>query len=96
LVVLKEAEWTPFQTHYFSENWVAPGIEPGTLTTRLQRWTNKMKDVAQLTLLSFAIFSFVSSSTLTKMANLVHIISKRNSEIWHISSLRFCCQELVT
>jgi hypothetical protein len=25
-----EAEWTLFQTHYFSENLVAPGIEPGT------------------------------------------------------------------
>jgi hypothetical protein len=25
-----EAEWTPFQTHYLSENLVAPGIEPGT------------------------------------------------------------------
>jgi hypothetical protein len=24
-----EAEWTPFQTHYFSENLVAQGIEPG-------------------------------------------------------------------
>jgi hypothetical protein len=24
------AEWTPFQIHYFSENLVAPGIEPGT------------------------------------------------------------------
>jgi hypothetical protein len=23
-----EAEWTPFQTHYFLENLVAPGIEP--------------------------------------------------------------------
>jgi hypothetical protein len=22
-----EAEWTPFQTHYYSENLVAPGIE---------------------------------------------------------------------
>jgi hypothetical protein len=36
-------EWTLFQTHYFSENLVAPGIEPGplalypgTLTTRPQ------------------------------------------------------------
>jgi hypothetical protein len=27
----------PFQTHYFSENMVAPGIEPGRLTTRSQR-----------------------------------------------------------
>jgi hypothetical protein len=26
-----EAEWTPFQTHYFSGNLVAPGIEPGPL-----------------------------------------------------------------
>jgi hypothetical protein len=26
-----EAEWTPFQTHYFSENLVAPGIEPEPL-----------------------------------------------------------------
>jgi hypothetical protein len=25
-----EAEWTPFQTHYFSENLLAPGIERGT------------------------------------------------------------------
>jgi hypothetical protein len=24
-----EAEWTPFQTHYFSENLVAPEIDPG-------------------------------------------------------------------
>jgi hypothetical protein len=24
-----ETEWTPFQTHYFSENLVAMGIEPG-------------------------------------------------------------------
>jgi hypothetical protein len=27
---IHEAEWTPFQTHHFSENLVAPGIEPGT------------------------------------------------------------------
>jgi hypothetical protein len=26
-----EAERTPFQTHYFSENLVVPGIEPGPL-----------------------------------------------------------------
>jgi hypothetical protein len=26
-----EAEWTPFQTHYFSENMVALGIEPRPL-----------------------------------------------------------------
>jgi hypothetical protein len=26
-----EAEWTPFQTHYFSENLVALGIKPRPL-----------------------------------------------------------------
>jgi hypothetical protein len=38
------ALWTPFQTHYFSENLVVQGIEPGpldllpgTMTTRLER-----------------------------------------------------------
>jgi hypothetical protein len=25
-----EAEWTPFQTHYFSEKLVVPGIKPRT------------------------------------------------------------------
>jgi hypothetical protein len=25
-----EAEWTPLQTHYYSENLVAPGIETET------------------------------------------------------------------
>jgi hypothetical protein len=25
-----EAEWIPFQTQYFSEHLLAPGIEPGT------------------------------------------------------------------
>jgi hypothetical protein len=30
-----EAEWTPFQTYYFSENVVAPEIEPGPLVPYL-------------------------------------------------------------
>jgi hypothetical protein len=41
-----KAEWTLFQTHYSSENLVAPGIEPRsldlqprTLTTTPQRWS---------------------------------------------------------
>jgi hypothetical protein len=28
--ILTVAEWTPFQTHCYSENLVAPAIEPGT------------------------------------------------------------------
>jgi hypothetical protein len=27
---LTKAEWTPFQTHCYSENLAAPGIKPGT------------------------------------------------------------------
>jgi hypothetical protein len=30
-----EAEWTPFQTHYFSENLVVPGIVTGPLDQKL-------------------------------------------------------------
>jgi hypothetical protein len=33
----QEAEWTPFQTHHFSEHLVAPEIEHGTLATRPRR-----------------------------------------------------------
>jgi hypothetical protein len=29
--ILTRAEWTPFQTHCYSENLVAPGIETGPL-----------------------------------------------------------------
>jgi hypothetical protein len=29
LIYPHEAEWTPFQTHRYAENLVAPGIEPG-------------------------------------------------------------------
>jgi hypothetical protein len=28
--ILTRAEWTPFQIHRYSENLIAPGIEPGT------------------------------------------------------------------
>jgi hypothetical protein len=29
--IVHEAEWTAFQTHYFSENLIVPGIEHGPL-----------------------------------------------------------------
>jgi hypothetical protein len=31
LSYIHEVEWTSFQTHYFSENLVAPGIKPRPL-----------------------------------------------------------------
>jgi hypothetical protein len=30
LIYPHEAEWTPFQTHCYAENLIAPGIEPRT------------------------------------------------------------------
>jgi hypothetical protein len=36
-----EAEWTPFQIHYFSENLVVPGIEPGSLDLQLGALTTR-------------------------------------------------------
>jgi hypothetical protein len=39
-----EAKWTPFQTHYFSENLVVPGIKPGAsrfVGRNSEHWTSK-------------------------------------------------------
>jgi hypothetical protein len=47
LIYAHHAEWTPFQTHFYSENLVGPGIEPETsgsaaetLIIRSKRWSN--------------------------------------------------------
>jgi hypothetical protein len=37
LIYAHKAMWTPFRTHCYSENLVAPGIEPGKSATRPQR-----------------------------------------------------------
>jgi hypothetical protein len=37
LIYPHEAEWTPFQTHYCSENLVAPVIEPGTSRSAVRK-----------------------------------------------------------
>jgi hypothetical protein len=31
VIVIHEVVWTPLETHYFSENLVVPGTEPGHL-----------------------------------------------------------------
>jgi hypothetical protein len=38
--ILTRAEWTLFQTHCYSENLIAPGIEPGTSGLRKQNYPN--------------------------------------------------------
>jgi hypothetical protein len=38
--ILTRAEWTPFQTHCYSENVVAPGIEPGTSPNSFSKLCN--------------------------------------------------------
>jgi hypothetical protein len=46
LIYAHEAEWTPFQTHCYSENLVVLGIEPGTsglaARTKVQATSNVM------------------------------------------------------
>jgi hypothetical protein len=42
-----EAEWTRFQTHYFSENLVAPGIEPGTYGSVARNSDHKTTEAVQ-------------------------------------------------
>jgi hypothetical protein len=37
----REAEWTTFQTHYFSENLVTRGSEPGTSGSVARTLTNR-------------------------------------------------------
>jgi hypothetical protein len=38
--ILTRAEWTPFQTHCYSENLVAPRIEPGTAGSAARKSDN--------------------------------------------------------
>jgi hypothetical protein len=44
-VATHEAEWAPFQTHYFSENLVAPGIEPRTSGSGARNSDHKTTEV---------------------------------------------------
>jgi hypothetical protein len=55
LIYLHEVEWSPIQTHWYSENLLAPGIEPGplglqtgALTTRPQRRSEDTNEVTKL------------------------------------------------
>jgi hypothetical protein len=68
-----EAEWTPFQTHSFPDNLVAPEIEPGpldlqptTLTTRPQRWSlqNITNDLLRHTRVNGVTFKYTVNSHL--------------------------------
>jgi hypothetical protein len=36
----RRAEWTPFQTHCYSEKLAAPGIEPGTSAYAARKFDN--------------------------------------------------------
>jgi hypothetical protein len=57
-----EAEWTPFQTHYFSDNLVTLGIDPGpldlqsgTLTTRPLRRSQQNEHLTNVEILIFKL-----------------------------------------
>jgi hypothetical protein len=44
--ILTRAEWTPFQTHCYSESLVAPEIEPGTSGLAARNSDNENTDAA--------------------------------------------------
>jgi hypothetical protein len=49
-----EAEWMPFRTHYYLQNMVAPGIEPGIsglVASNSEHWTTE----TGIVILSFAL-----------------------------------------
>jgi hypothetical protein len=65
LICTHEAEWTPFQTHYLSQNLVAPGIEPGhldlypgALITRPQTRSVRVRVTLRLTVSQQVLVSF--------------------------------------
>jgi hypothetical protein len=50
-LLFEEAEGTPFQTRYFTENMVAPGIESGTsgyVATNVDHWTREAVKQAKI------------------------------------------------
>jgi hypothetical protein len=54
-----EAEWTPFQTHYFSENLIALGIEPGTSGSVVRNSDHKTTETVRKPLIRDNITNFV-------------------------------------
>jgi hypothetical protein len=63
--ILTRAEWTPIQTHCYSENLAVPGIEPGTSGLAAQRRSRFNKQPSYLhsqrRLMSTIVFEQLSS-----------------------------------
>jgi hypothetical protein len=49
--ILTRAEWTPFQTHCYSENLVAPGIEAGTSELAARNSDHYLSETGSVSLL---------------------------------------------
>jgi hypothetical protein len=45
LIYAHETEWTPFHIHCYSENLVAPGIEPGTSVSEARNSDHETTEV---------------------------------------------------
>jgi hypothetical protein len=54
--ILTRAEWTPFQTHCYSENLVAPGIGPGTSVLAARNSDNYVNKIQKIAF-SFSLYS---------------------------------------
>jgi hypothetical protein len=71
------AEWTPFQTHFFSENLVAPRIEPGTSGSVARNSDHYTTETVMYIYIyhieyNFLIFSFQTESLVKVSTSQVH------------------------
>jgi hypothetical protein len=54
-----EAEWSPFQTHYFSENLVPPGIVPGPLNLSPEKVNGNIHGISNWSNILFAFILWI-------------------------------------
>jgi hypothetical protein len=75
--ILTRAEWTPFQIHCYSENLVAPEIEPGTSWLAASNSDHRQKQQTTTMLYKYIhtynIASYCGTKTASLILNLVSI-----------------------
>jgi hypothetical protein len=67
-----EADWTPFQTHYFKENVVAPGIEPGTSGSVARNSDHQTTEAVD----AFYYYNYMEETALHRGTACVYIATK--------------------
>jgi hypothetical protein len=85
LIYPQEAEWTPFQTHCFSESNPGPlGLWPATLTTGIQRRSLKSLTAINCSLLKFQWHSNTTTSEWlhSSLKTMIHISMLNPATPW--------------